>query len=186
MKKRVFKRIFVILAILLSVMPVLALFSSLLTSIFNHMEWYVLLQKYVVPFEARLVAVLVKPVGINALIPQDSASVSLILEKSGEFIPVAIEWNCIGWQSMLLLVLTFSIGFRGNYKMMSKMEAIVIGVLGTFLVNLFRMALIVVVGYYWNSFAVFIIHDYFATFVAFVWMVFFWWFVYGFVLEEKA
>jgi len=185
-QKEVFKNIFIIIAVILTVMPTLVTFSALLTSIFNHMQWYVLLQKYVVPFEARLVAVIIKAVGITALITPDQPSVSLLLKKSSAYIPVVLEWNCLGWQSMLLLIVTLVTGLRGNYTLMSKLETILFGILGTFLSNLFRMAFIVTVAFYWNKFAALIIHDYFAVFIALIWMIFFWWFSYAFVLEEKS
>jgi len=63
---------------------------------------------------------------------------------------------------------------------------VVFGVLGAFLSNLFRMAFNTSLAYYWNSLAAMIIHDYFASFIALIWMVFFWWFSYSFVLEPKA
>jgi exosortase/archaeosortase family protein len=91
----------------------------------------------------------------------------------------------LGWQSMILLALTLVTGLRGPYTLFSKLEVIVFGVLGTFLSNLFRMALITSLAYYWNNVAAMIIHDYFAMFVALIWMVFFWWFSYAYLLDER-
>jgi hypothetical protein len=48
------------------------------------------------------------------------------------------------------------------------------------------MAFIVSLAYYWNTAAAMIIHDYFASFVALVWMLFFWWFSYRYILEDKT
>lgn len=185
MPKTVFKNIFIFIAIVLTVLPTVVTFSAMITSLFNHMQWYVLLQKYVVPFESRLVAVMIKPIGITALIPSDTTSVSLLLKKPHDYVPIVLEWNCLGWQSMLLLLITLATGLRGKYSFVSKCEVILFGILGTFLINIFRMAFIVIVAFYWNSFAVFIVHDYFATFIALLWMIFYWWFAYRFILEEK-
>ena len=39
--------------------------------------------------------------------------------------------------------------------------------------------------YYVNSLAAQIIHDYLAAFLTLLWLIFFWWFSYSFILEEK-
>ncbi len=185
-QKQVFKKIFLVVAIILPLLPVLVTFSSVLTAVFNRMQWYVILQEWVVPFEARLVAVLLRVVNIKGVITPD-ASFSMLLVRSGQpDLPVKLEWNCLGWQSLVLLGITLITGLRGNWKLLSKIQVIVLGVLGTFLVNLFRMAFITTLAYYWNSLAAMIIHDYFAAFAALVWIIFFWWFSYAYVLEEGS
>lgn len=184
-QKTIFKQIFLITVVILTVLPALVMFSSILTEIFNHIGWYLWIQKTIVPFEARLVAVIVRLVGIKALIVSNQ-EYSLVLESAGKgYIPVSLEWNCLGWQSMILLLITFITGLRGKYTVQSKLAVILLGVLGTFLINLFRMAFIVSLSFYINDIAALIIHDYFAALVALVWMLFFWWFSYSFVLEEK-
>ena len=113
-QKLVFKNIFLVTVVILTVLPTLVTFNSLLTTIFNHMQWYVWLQSTVVPFESRLVAVLLKGVGITAILTPGQTQVSMLVKKSGEYLPVVLQWNCLGWQSMLLLITTFIIGLRGN------------------------------------------------------------------------
>jgi len=184
-QKQVFKKIFIVAAIVLSVLPALVTFSAALTTLFNRMGWYVWLQRLVVPFEARLVAVLIKLVGIKAMVTPGESYAMVLAKPEGELLPVALEWNCLGWQSMILLALTLTTGLRGEYGFASKLETIVFGVLGTFLSNLIRMAIIVSLAFYWNSFAAMIVHDYFAAFVALIWMIFFWYFSYSYILEEK-
>jgi len=183
-QKKLFKNIFIVAAILLSILPVIVTFSAVLTSLFNKMGWYVWIQDLVVPFESRLVAVLVKLVGIKGMVTSNQ-NFSMVLQRpGGELIPVQLSWNCLGWQSMILLGLTLVTGLRGNHTLLSKVETLIFGVLGTFLSNLFRMAFITSLAYYWNRVAAMIVHDYFASFVALAWMIFFWWFSYSFVLEE--
>jgi len=149
------------------------------------MGWYVWIQNSIVPYQARLVAVIIKIAGITGEITERSDYSMVLVRPGGSTIPVALEWNCLGWQSMIILLITLVTGLRGRYTLTSKLETLVIGVLGTFLSNLLRMALIVTLAYYINNIAAMIIHDYFAAFVALIWMVFFWWFVYSYVLEEQ-
>lgn len=185
-QKATFKKLFAGVAILLAVLPFLVTFSAVLTTFFNKVRWYVLLQDFVVPFEARLVAVLLKLVKIKGVVTP-GASFAMILERPGAT-PLAVElqWNCLGWQSLVLLALTLFTGLRGKWKLLSKAETVIIGVLGIFLSNVFRMAFIAALAYYWNNVAAMIIHDYFAAFIALIWLVFFWWFSYSYVLEPKT
>jgi exosortase/archaeosortase family protein len=184
-EKRVFKKILAVTAVVLAVLPVLVTFSAILTEIFNRMQWYRWIQETVVPFEARLVAVLIKPVGITGMVTPGQQFAMVLEKPGGELLPVSLEWNCLGWQSLILLGLTFVTGLQGSYKLFSKLEVVLFGVLGTFLSNIFRMALITALAFYWNNVAAMIIHDYFAMFVALLWMVFFWWFSYAYILEVR-
>lgn len=173
------------MAILLAVLPFVVTFSAVLTEIFNKIEAYVWLQDKIVPFEARMVAVLLKAVKINGLVTPGN-HFAMLLERPGQsYLPVALEWNCLGWQSLLLLGLSFATGLQGKWKALSKVETIILGIVGTFLVNVFRMAFITGLAYYINSVAAMIVHDYFAAFIALVWLIFFWWFSYSFILESK-
>ena len=185
-QKATFKKLFAGVAILLAVLPVVVTFSAVLTSLFNKIGAYVWLQRIVVPFEARLVAVLLRLVNIKGVVTPGE-SFAMLLERPGqEYLPVILSWNCLGWQSLVLLGLTLATGLKGDWKFLSKTEVVIIGVLGTFLINVFRMAFITSLAYYWNNVAAMIIHDYFAAFVALIWLIFFWWFSYSFVLQEKA
>jgi exosortase/archaeosortase family protein len=184
-QKATFKKLFAAVAILLAVLPFIVTFSAALTSFFNKIGWYIALQRFVVPFEARLVAVLLRVVNIRGVVTPGS-NFAMLLERPGQsYLPVSLEWNCLGWQSLVMLGLTLATGLRGNWKLLSKLEVVLVGILGTFLVNLFRMAFITALAYYVNEIAARIIHDYFAAFAALIWLIFFWWFSYSFVLEER-
>jgi len=184
-QKKVFKKILLITAIILPVLPVIVTFSSVLTSFFEKMEWYLWIQEAVVPFESRLVAVLIRVVGIKGMISSNANYSMVLLKPEGILLPVVISWNCLGWQSMILLSLTLITGLRGKYTFLSKIQVLILGILGTFLSNLFRMAFIVALAFYWNQLAARIVHDYFASFIALIWLIFFWWFSYSFVLDER-
>jgi len=185
-EKRIFKTLFAGVAIILAALPFLVTFSSLLTSLLERSGFYLWLQHAIVPFEARLVAGLIQLVGIKAMVTPQAANFAMLLEKpSGELMPVALNWNCLGWQSLVLLGLTLITGLRGNYSRFSKLQVLVFGVLGTFLVNILRMGAITAFMYYWNEVAARVMHDYVATLAALLWMIFFWWFSFSFVLDPS-
>jgi len=94
-------------------------------------------------------------------------------------------WNCVGWQSALLLVVSLFAGLKGAFSNLSRIKCILLGLSGTLLINIFRMSFIAIGIYYVNALAAQIVHDYFAALLTLIWLIFFWWFVYSFVLEAK-
>jgi len=185
-QKQTFSHLLAGLAVLLAVLPAVVTFSAVLTALFNKFAWYVWLQATVVPFEARLVAVLLKLVKISAEITPGQNFALILNKPGGIFIPVELQWNCLGWQSLILLALTLITGLKGKWKLVSKVEVLILGIAGTFLVNLLRMALVTSLAYYVNGGAAMIIHDYFAALIAILWLIFFWWFSYKYILEEAS
>jgi len=51
-------------------------------------------------------------------------------------VDIRITWNCLGWQSFLLFFVSLLVGLKGPYTKISKLEAVIVGLLGTFLMNI--------------------------------------------------
>ncbi|MBI4100842.1 exosortase/archaeosortase family protein [Candidatus Microgenomates bacterium] len=184
-QKETFKILLAAFAVLMVLLPIFAALNSFLTESLNHAGWYRPIQDYVVPWEARLVTAAVSLFGVPAKVTPNSTLAALYMVKDGAAIPVDLAWNCLGWQSALLLIVSLGMGLRGNFSNFSRLKCIALGLLGTLLVNIFRMTIIAMGIYYVNSVAAQIVHDYFAAFLTIIWLVFFWWFSYSFILEEK-
>lgn len=185
MQKRTFKLLFMLLAIMLVILPFVTTFNSFLTTVINNFGLYKAIQDHIVPFESKLVVSIVRLINVPAYVAPLGQKADFFLLKGKEYFPVDMQWNCLGWQSLLLLFISFLVGFQGNFNKMSKFECVMIGLLGTFLINVFRMVFIVVGVYYVNTVFAFLIHDYFAAFTTVVWLFFFWWFSYKYVLENR-
>ena len=168
---------------MLSVLPFVTTFNSVLTEVINRLGWYRAMQNILVPFESRLVIVIVRALGVNAFMANAGDGASFFLLKDKIYTPIDLQWNCLGWQSMLLLGLSFLFGYEGKFKKLTIIQSILIGILGTFLINLFRMAFIVWGLYYINSIFALLLHDYFAALTTIAWLLVFWWFSYKYVLE---
>lgn len=179
--KRTFSTLFLILVFLLMFLPFITTFNELLTRLFLHFAWYRVIENFIVPFEIRTIIATLRIFYIDAI----GSNTSLSIMKDGSWQRMWISWNCIGWQSAILIVFTLLSGLQGNYKKSSKLEAIIIGISGTFLINIFRMSAVVVVFKYFGYLPAVIFHDYAANIAIIFWLFFFWWFVYRFVLEEK-
>jgi exosortase/archaeosortase family protein len=179
--KATFSYIFIILAFVLMLMPFVTTFNDILTRIVMSLDAYRYIQDYVVPWEVRLVGVILYPFGFAPQVMGDYLAIG-----TGEKFLIEIAWNCIGWQSLLFFIMTAFVGLQGDkYTFGSKLKALAIGFLGTFLINLLRITFVVLLSYYFGQNVAIIFHDYGSTLAVIGWLLFFWWFSYNFVLEEK-
>src|SRR3990167_6902586 len=179
--RNTFLLLFAMLVLVLILMPFLATFNDILTRIVINLRAYSLIRDYVVPFEVRMVAVILTVLGFDVGVTREY----VVLGRTEPFV-AEIIWNCIGWQSILFFIITAYIGLQGNrYTNLSKFKAFLIGALGTFLVNIIRIAVVVVVAYLFGGFTGRIVHDYGSLLAIIGWLFFFWWFSYSFVLEDK-
>src|SRR3972149_8617571 len=185
-EKHTFKTILAGFAIILALLPLFAALNSFLTNFLNTAGWYRPIQEFIVPWQARMVAAAISPFGIDSRVTPGSAFSAFYMIKNGAAIPVDLSWNCLGWQSALLLLVSLFAGLRGAFSNLSRVKCILLGLTGTLLVNIFRMSFIAIGIYYVNSLAAQIVQDYFVAFLTLIWLIFFWWFSYSFVLEAKV
>ena len=180
-EKKTFINIFFILSLVLVFTPLITTFNDTLTRVVMRLDIYKYIQNVIVPWEIRMVGVILWPFGFQ---PSVIGEYLAIGEKQPFLIEIA--WNCIGWQSLLFFVLTSWIGLQGDkYSNFSKIKAWMIGFLGTFLVNLLRIALVALIAFYFGQNVAIIFHDYGSTLIVLGWLFLFWWFSYSYVLEEK-
>lgn len=177
MQKITFKNIFLILTVLLIILPFLTTLSEQLAALIQKTPIYLFIQDFLVPYEVKMVGVVLSLFRIPASISSD------LLLINGQ--TLRITWNCLGWQSLLFLLVSFFTGLQGQFRLSSKIEAVIIGILGTFWVNTLRIVFISILGGYFPSVFAIVFHDYFAAFVTAAWLFFFWWFSYSLVLETK-
>lgn len=180
--KRTFKLIFLFTTILLLVLPAITTFNELLTSLVMRIEVYRYIQNLIVPLQARMITVVVRLFGISASATATGVLIGASTNTVGN--QVTIAWNCIGWQSFILFAITLATGLQGPYTLVSRFQTIAIGILGTFLVNITRISLVVLVAHYISRPAGVIFHDYFSTAMTVSWLFLFWWFAFAYVLEK--
>ena len=179
-EKKTYINIFLILVLVLVAMPFVSTFNDLLTRLVMRLDFYRFIQNVIVPWEIRMVGVILTPLGFQPSVVGEY----LAIGREDPFL-IEIAWNCIGWQSLLFFIITTFVGLQGDrYTNFSKVKALVIGLLGTFLVNLSRIAAVVLIAYYFGQNVAIIFHDYGSTIAVIAWLLIFWWFSYSFVLEE--
>ena len=180
-EKRTFATLFMILAVVLMVLPFITTFNDILTRIVMRVEFYRVIQASVVPFLVSIVSVVTSLFGIQSGMVGDY----LALEKAGETFLVEIAWNCIGWQSFIILIFSFLSGLFGEYTPWSKVQVIIAGVCGTFLMNILRITLVAIFAYFFGQFPAILFHDYGSIIMTILWLIFFWWFSFAYILEKK-
>lgn len=177
-EKNIFKTIFIFLAILMMLLPFMLTFEDVLTKLLERFVLYKFLQDMVVPLQVSLVGVIIKPFGVDNILYKNGMIVN------GE--PLVVAWNCLGWQSLVLFLMTLLIGFRnGSYTTFSKLQVIILGLFGLFWINLLRISLIILLGAFFMPVFRLVFHEYLAAIVSIIFLLVFWWFSYKFVLEEK-
>lgn len=178
-QKKVFLYIFLGFSLVLVTLPFLVSANEVLTRIVERNVLYLWVQGNVVPIEAKMMGVILMHFGYDyAFSPTNS-----IIVVNG--ISMGITWNCLGWQSFLLLFITLFVGFRGQYSKISVLQALGIGILGTFWLNIARMLFTILLAVHAPAIFRIVFHDYLAAGTTVVWLFFFWWFSYSFVLEER-
>lgn len=178
-RKPIIRLVLIMGAILLMILPFVTTFNEFLTRIVETAGLDRFLTDWVVPVEARMLAVILGLIGI----PTQVSTTTIYLDKGGFFLPVYISWNCVGWQSFILFGITLLTGIQGPFSKASKFEAMVVGFLGTFLMNLLRIASVAVVAYYFGQLPAVIYHDYGGTVIILLWLFAYWWFSHGWLLE---
>lgn len=180
--KDTFVTLFLILVLLLMFFPFMATFNDILTRIVINLRAYWFIREVIVPFEVRMVAVVLTAMGFSVAVTKEY----VVLGQTRPFL-AEIVWNCIGWQSLLFFAITAFIGLQGDkYTNLSKLKAFVIGVLGTFLINILRIVVVVLVAYKFGQFPAIVVHDYGSILAVIAWLFVFWWFTFTFVLEERS
>jgi exosortase/archaeosortase family protein len=163
---------------LLMLLPLVTTFDDLLTTWAMQLGANSPLQT-IVPVEARMVVGLLGLAGIHAAA---SGSHLVVWDGTGVMHTLFISWNCIGWQSLVLLGVSFLSGLRGRHPLEARLQVIVIGVAGTMLLNLLRVAAVAAIAATAGVTPAVLFHDYGGTILVIAFLFGFWIFVQRWVL----
>jgi exosortase/archaeosortase family protein len=164
---------------LLMLLPFVTTFDDLLTTWALQLGANNPLQG-IVPTEARMVVGLLGLVGIHAAA---SGSHIVIWDGAGSMHTLFISWNCIGWQSLILLGISFLSGLRGQHSLEARVQVVLIGIAGTMLLNLMRVAAVAAIAATIGQTPAVLFHDYGGTILVVGWLFAFWIFVQRWLLQ---
>jgi exosortase/archaeosortase family protein len=163
---------------LLMLLPLITTFDDLLTTWALQLGANNPLQG-IVPVEARMVVGLLGLTGIHAAA---SGSHLVVWDGGGAMHTLFISWNCIGWQSLVLLGVSLITGLRGRHTIEARAQVIVIGLAGTMLLNLLRVAAVAGIAAKIGVTPAILFHDYGGTFLVIGYLFLFWMFVQRWIL----
>jgi exosortase/archaeosortase family protein len=163
---------------LLMVLPLVTTFDDFLTAWALQLGANNPLQG-IVPAEARMVVSMLSAIGIHAAA---SGSDLVVWDRVGAMHLLLISWNCIGWQSLILVGLSFVSGLRGHHPLEARIQVVIIGIAGTMLLNLLRVAAVAALAVTWGQTPAILFHDYGGTVLVVGWLFAFWLFVQRWIL----
>ena len=171
-----------LLCAMLMLLPLVTTFDDLLTT------WAMQLGadnplQMIVPVESRMVVGLLGLAGIHAAA---SGSHLVVWDGSGAMHTLFISWNCIGWQSLVLLGVSFMSGLRGRHPLEARIQVVVIGVAGTMLLNLLRVAAVAAIAATVGVTPAVLFHDYGGTLLVIGFLFGFWIFAQRWILAPAA
>jgi len=164
---------------LLLLLPFVTTFDDFLTAGAMRLGLDTALQG-LVPAETRMVVAMLGLVGVSA----SAYGSQIILHTTGYSQPLFISWNCVGWQSLILLGISLFSGLRGHYPIGARVQVGLIAVLSTFLVNLVRICCVALVAATVGYVPAVLFHDYGGTLMTVAWLFAFWAIAYRWILPE--
>ncbi len=180
--KKMAVRLIIVTVFILLLLPFWTIFQDILTRGVMSIGWYRNIQEAIVPYELRVVGSVFMFLHVSIRVGQAYIEWT---KPDGSNEVIYLIWNCVGWQTFILFTLTLITGLSGKHTVLSKIEAISIGILGTYLINIFRLVLVIGVFMLIGRPLGQVFHDYFSNILTISWLFFYWWFVFRFVLEES-
>lgn len=181
-RRLTYQHILVATAIIFLILPFVITFNELLTKIAENLRLYIHIQKMIVPTLTKMAGAILKFFGVQTAIYGGT----MYLQGGGHPLLVYISWNCIGWQSQILFAFAIVTVIQGSYTMGSKIACLIIGILGTILINVGRIALVCLIALYWGQLPAKIFHDHGGTILILTWLLFYWHFSSNYVLRPCA
>jgi exosortase/archaeosortase family protein len=169
-------------SIALLILPFFSTFGELLTKAAMAAGFDAWLGQWIAPVEGKLVH------GALALVGIPSAyDGSLLYVGTGPgSLALYISWNCVGWQTVLFLVVSMATGLQGEYTLRSRLEVVALGVIGIAMLNILRITVVAVVAYLFGQLPAVIVHDYGSVIATVAFLMGFWAFAYNMVLERTT
>jgi exosortase/archaeosortase family protein len=157
-------------ALMLLVLPFVTTFDDLLNTFGARFGFEGAVQAVARP-EAYAVVGVLGWFGVRAGV---AGSQILIWDGHGNAQYLLISATCIGWQSLILLGLSLLVGLRGPYSRVARVQVVLIGLLGTLLVNLARMSAVALIAAGSGFVPAVLFHDYGGTALIVLWLFAFW------------
>jgi len=162
--------------------PLMSAFESVLTWLVVRSGLYIFIKEVLQPIEVRMVSVMLGALGFNINVFANSV---IVMEKGGHTARAGILWNCIGWQTFFLVLITLIVGFSGSYTRKSKILCTVLGFEAALSISFLRIIVSALVNFHLGYWPAVFFHDYLGTVFVLVLVFVFWVFCYKYVLVPR-
>ena len=176
----VYRRLIFFTVFALIVLPFTTSFNEALTKMVERLEIVSAIQASVAPLTVRGIASILGFLGVPCVV----SGSSVYLTDAWMPLVIYVNWNCIGWQSVILLALTFVTGLQGDYTFRSKMLVVILGVEGTLIVNIVRIVVPTLLAYGFGRVPAIFFHDYLGALITLIWLSFFWYYAFNRILVK--
>lgn len=178
----VYRRLIFFTAFALIVLPFTTSFNEALTKLVERMGIVSTIQTTVAPLTVRGVASILSFLGIQCV----ASGSSVYLTETWMPLEIYVNWNCIGWQSVLLLTLTFVTGLQGDFTFRSKMMVLILGLEGTLIVNIAKIVVPTLLAYSFGRLPAVFFHDYLGALITLIWLSSFWYYAFNRILVKNG
>ena len=158
--KRTAKGVLLIIVFFLMLFPFINTLNQFLVNVIEPVVFFKPLQDLIIPYEVRIVRVILGFLAIPMTGGSPDATSITLISRGGGHEPIVVAWNCLGWQSLLIVFATFLTGLTGRFTFLSKLEVLAVGLMGTFLLNIGRLTTVFVLFYHGNRGVAMAFHDY--------------------------
>ena len=143
---------------------------------------YRIIEQVVIPLEVQSTLFLLRILDIKAT---GAGSIISVIHGS-KWQNFIVTWNCTGWQSLVILLISYItlIQFKGIF--LKKAAIIFTGIIWMYFVNIIRITLQIGIFHKAGFAPAFVFHDYFAKAYLILMFCIFWIAVYNFVLKGEA
>lgn len=176
---RPFGAVLAVGAIALLVMPVFSTFGEVLTRAAMTAGFDAALGQWVAPAEAQLVHGLLSLAGYGTAANGPLLSITDGVRDTTLY----LSWNCVGWQTLLFLAVSLPAGLQGEHTTRSKLEVVLLGLLGIVVLNVVRVAAVGLVALHLGQLPAIVVHDYGSVIASVAFLMAFWALAYNVVLE---
>ena len=162
--------------------PLMSAFESVLTWLAIRSGLHVFIKDVLLPIQVRMVSIMLGALGFNVDVFANSV---IVMEKGGHSAGAGILWNCVGWQTFFLLLITLAFGISGSYTRKSKMLCIALSFEAVLSISFLRIILSALVNFYLGYWQAVFFHDYLGTMFVLVLVFAFWVFCFMFILVPR-
>lgn len=170
----------ILIVFVLMSLPFWVIFQDVLTGLVMRIGWYRQIQELIVPYQFRIVATVLYLLRVPVRAGLDYFEWT---NNLGENEYVFLVWNCVGWQTFVLFLVTLIGGLMGKQSLFVKLEIVSVGILGTYFINIARLVLVMGVFYFlgkpWGT----LFHNYVSNLLSITWLFGYWWYNYHFIFN---